>query len=297
MADQQDSYSFPSDEYPSQPSGSDEKGGRSIPSWAWIVGGVGGLLLCCVVIACASLFIFSESLTEIFEEAVATIEADTGSATNPGATLEPAEASSTPVPPPPGMARDWLYIAEFERTGGWADGDVTSDDGTVEASGRIVNGVFELTAFQADGLYWTSPSERFGDGVYEVEATAVSGPLDNGYGLMFLYDEATTNFYLFEISSDGFVWIGFCEDGCSEPEPLVEDGWFESDLVRTGIGVSNRLTVEVNGEMMRFFINGEELAAVADRRVTEGDMGLLVESFDEGNVRIHFDNAAYATLP
>ena len=284
---------------------------RKIPTAAWIGGGALVLLLCCVGVVCGMLFLAQDEIGSAFEEIIGTLESSDGSSSTETSEL-PAEtrASSgplrtdptveiSPLDPDSGPSSDvdWLYIAEFERSGGWADGEVVASDGTIEAEGVIENGVFNLTAFVDNGIYWTSPSERFDDGIYEVEATAVAGPENNGFGLMFFIDEATNDFYLFEISSDGYVWIGFCANGCDEVELLVDDGWFESELIRQGLGNTNRLTVEVVGGEMRFMINGQEAATATDTRLTSGDMGLLVETFDEGDVRVQFDNAAYAPLP
>ena len=60
------------------------------------------------------------------------------------------------------------------------------------------------------GLFMATAGESFGDGVYELEATQIDGPLNNGYGMLFRVDESSDSFYAFEVSGDGFIWIGWC---------------------------------------------------------------------------------------
>src|SRR5690606_15926185 len=125
---------------------------------------------------------------------------------------------------------------------------------------------------------------------YSVTATAVSGPLNNGYGMMFLVDNATDSFYGFEISSDGYVDIYYCANACETYESLVDDGWFASDAVRQGLNVSNTLLVIADGVRMTFFVNDEQVGEASDRRLISGDIALQIESFDEGGVVVEFDD-------
>ena len=278
-----------------------DAGERKMPPWLWVGGGILFLLLCCGAAICFGMISFGGYLEGFISEVSATVEAEIGS-TETGHVEDVSPVVTVVIEPenpvmPPLNLENWLYVAEFERTGGWAVGEVTDADGTIEAEGIITGGVFQLVVNEPNGLYWSTPSERFGDGKYQVDITAVAGPLNNGYGLMFFYNEDAGDFYLFEISSDGYVWIGYCGNRCEVEEPLVEDGWFRSNLVREGRNEVNRLTIEVEEGRMGFLINGEEVATAVDQRLSEGDMGLLVETFDEGGVQVHFDNAAYAPLP
>jgi hypothetical protein len=153
--------------------------------------------------------------------------------------------------------------------------------------------VYDFTVLAEESLYWATGGENFTDGVYEVEATAVDGTLNNGFGMMFRYDEETDSFYLFEVSSDGYVWIGLCQNGCSEVDAVVEGGWFQSDAVNLGLDATNFLRVEAKGSNLAFYVNGIEVGRMNDSTLTGGDIGLLVETFDEGGVRILFDNFLY----
>jgi hypothetical protein len=177
------------------------------------------------------------------------------------------------------------YSETFDTAGNWRAGT----DG--DAEGQVVNGVYDLFV-KADNLFiWTTGGENFGDGVYEVEATQVAGPVNNGYGMVFRVNDDRDDFYVFEISGDGFVWIGrYRAGGKDEIQPLVGDWWFESTAVRPGLNQTNTLRVQAEGANMIFFVNGQEVGRVTDDAFSSGDIGLMVETLGEGGVRVQFDN-------
>lgn len=177
-----------------------------------------------------------------------------------------------------------LYAATFDSLGTWGGGRLEGAEGTVAA------GAYRLRVAAPEGFFWTTAGRSFGDGVYEVEATHAAGPADNGFGLIFRADPAGGTFYLFEIGSDGYVWIGRCDDGCARLTTLVGEGWFYSDAVRRGVGVANRLRVEATGPDLAFFVNGVEVGRAQDAALAEGDVGLFVETRGEGDVTVLFDN-------
>jgi hypothetical protein len=176
------------------------------------------------------------------------------------------------------------YEETFDSAGSWGEGT------EADATGAVTNGRYELLVNADLGLWWSSGGEDFDDGVYEVEATQLEGPVDNGYGMIFRADE-NDNFYLFEISGDGFTWIGRCAGGCEdEVVALVGDGWVASDAVNTGLNATNRLRVQAEGANLIFFVNDQEVGRVTDTTYSSGDIGVLVETLGEGGVKVGFDN-------
>lgn len=180
------------------------------------------------------------------------------------------------------------YLEDFGQNPNWAVGE------NDQSRGVIAGGVYDFTVFTDNGIYWASADKRFGDGTYEVEATAIDGPEDNGFGMVFMVDDAAGSFYLFEISSDGYVWIGRCEDNCQGSMViLVEGGWFESGAVNRGIGETNRLRVEANDGNLVFYVNNQEVGQAFDNTFTQGNIGIAVETIGVGGVQVHFDNYSY----
>ncbi|MDT8307300.1 MAG: hypothetical protein RRC07_15310, partial [Anaerolineae bacterium] len=177
-----------------------------------------------------------------------------------------------------------LYHADFEGPGTWGTG---VEDG---GAGEVVDGVFRLAVTAETGFFWSAAGESFGDAVYEVTVTQLEGPLDSGYGLLLRADLETAAFYVFEVSGDGYVWIGRCDDGCASMSTLAGEGWFAHPAVRQGLGSANKLQVIADGEVLRFYVNDELAGEVTDGQLARGDVGLFVETLGHGNVLVAFDD-------
>ena len=98
------------------------------------------------------------------------------------------------------------YEEVFDLQGKWGSGS------SAEVKGQVHDGKYELLVKSNSGLYLATAGQNFDNAIYEVEATQVDGPLNNGFGMLFRVDDSSDSFYVFEISGDGFVWIGWCQD-------------------------------------------------------------------------------------
>jgi hypothetical protein len=216
-----------------------------------------------------------------------------------GNILLTAEAMLTTVPPvkaatpQPTLTGYDPYVDEFNSEGNWDLGQATADDGSLRAEAYIEEGVLDFTVQETQTIFWSTSKNRLGNGTYEIEMTAVSGPENNGFGLLFLGDDETADYYMFEISSDGYVWIGFYGQAGEVVTPLVGNGWVASSAVNQGLNQTNRLRVEVDSSSFVFFVNDTEVGKIRDFKLLEGDVGVFVETFDEGDVRVQFDNLRY----
>jgi hypothetical protein len=182
------------------------------------------------------------------------------------------------------------YRETFDAAGTWSAG---SD---AFSTGEVTGGVYRLIVNENDISRWASAGRSFGDGVYEVEATPVEGPEDNGYGLLFRADPEAGNFYLFKVSADGYVWIGRYENG-AEQTPLISSHWFSSPTVQTGLNVTNKLRVLAEAGNLIFYVNDQEVGRVTDTTFTAGDVGVLVQTLGGGGVTVEFDNLSVQPLP
>jgi len=136
--------------------------------------------------------------------------------------------------------------------------------------------------------YWANPGLNFTDVSIEVDAGKISGPDDNDYGLLCRYQN-TENFYFLIISSDGYYGIGKVQDG--EQELLHPPQMYHSDVIFTD-NQSNHIRAECSGSHLALTVNGVMIAETSDSSFQEGDIGLIVGSFDNPGVDIWFDNLA-----
>jgi hypothetical protein len=176
------------------------------------------------------------------------------------------------------------YEETFDNAGNWIV------DTTFEAETNLSGGRYEFLVKKDLGIFWSTAGETRGDGVYSVEATSLEGPLDNGYGMVFRAEDDAQSFYIFEVSADGFVWIGYCLDGCAEQAALIGDGWFRSEAVRQGLDVTNTLQVRAEAANLIFSVNDLEVGRVTDDTLERGDFGVIVETLGAGGVLVAFDN-------
>lgn len=183
------------------------------------------------------------------------------------------------------------FTETFDDAGQWSTGE------DAYSTGSVAEGVYDFTVHENDISRWAAPGVDIADGIFEVEATAIEGPLDNGFGLIFRADPAAGDFYMFKISADGYVWIGRYQDGTAEDKPLIGDHWIQSAAVRQGLNVTNTLRVQAEAGNMIFYVNGQEVGRVTDNTFTSGDVGLLVQTLGGPGVRVQFDNLSVQPLP
>ena len=188
-------------------------------------------------------------------------------------------------------AQEEPYLETFDSPGTWR---VASDSNVI---GFVAEGVYDFTVTADQLTFWTTAGKEFTDGTYEVEATQISGPIDNGYGMIFRVDDENDNFYSFQISGDGYAWIGrYRQGGLGEAEPIVGDWWIESNAINVGVGQTNRLKVVAEGQNMVFFVNDSEVGRVSDATFAKGDVGLMVRTLGLGGVNVQFDNFSVSPL-
>ncbi|MFZ5915966.1 MAG: zinc ribbon domain-containing protein [Chloroflexota bacterium] len=149
----------------------------------------------------------------------------------------------------------------------------------------VEDGVYFVLVDDTEWASWgTSEQLFFDDFDLEVDAQAVAGSDNNGYGVVFRYQD-NDHFYYFEVSSDGYYSIGKQLDG----EWVILVDWRESDLIHPG-KQNNRLQVTCQGSQMTFAVNGYLLEQLTDSEFVSGNVGFMVEAAGEPGVRVHFDN-------
>jgi major membrane immunogen (membrane-anchored lipoprotein) len=148
------------------------------------------------------------------------------------------------------------------------------------------DGVMRVLVKSPNSLAWAYSERELSDFGLTVEATQVSGPDDNEYGVLVRVKDPE-HFYRFSISGDGYYLVSK-HDG-EEWEVLSGEDWASSEAIHQGMAV-NLLEVACRGETMVFLVNGIQLAEVRDSSYPRGGVGLYAGSFFEPGVEIHFDD-------
>ncbi len=204
-----------------------------------------------------------------------------------------------------GAAGEVLYAAAFD---GFPD---EWEQYSEERIAEITNGVLRLTNNVVNNGSYSVSKLRFSDFDFTVEARAVDGPLDNGYGVVFRLQDRE-NYYTFMTSSDGYYQVARVVNG-----NITELSTFnvDSPIVNQGIDAVNRLRVVARGNQFQFYINGEQipvcipnnpdaqstyfmdscidgqmLDTLTDDAIDRGQIGVVVQTFSESGVTVEFDN-------
>ncbi len=192
---------------------------------------------------------------------------------------------STPVPGDSGV-----YLADdFSKpTSGW---DVhTGPDLTTDYD----NGRY-LIAVEEPGVdVWAVPGLVLSDVRIEVDTQHTGGPVDNEFGVICRYarsGDSRDSFYFFLISSDGYYAMGKVVKGERTILAPPERSFQPSASIRLEPDAINRLSATCQGNRFAFAVNGSALGEFTDDELPRGDVGLIAGTYDEGGVRIHFDNA------
>jgi hypothetical protein len=214
------------------------------------------------------------------------------------------------LPAEPGAV---IYAAAFDGlTGDWEQ-----YDGRLSAQ-ILPEGVLRLDVGNVSSGPFSVARQYFGDFDVRVEARAVSGPVNNGYGLIFRLQNhsnsspADDSYYLFQVSSDGYYQVLRV---LGEMQKKLSD-WIPSPVVNQGMGATNYLRVVAQGDQFAFYINGQQMPlcvpddpdgestfdftgtcvqgtmqpALADSSLAYGQLGLVATTLDEPDVVVEFDN-------
>ena len=185
--------------------------------------------------------------------------------------------------PMSGKPGELLYAAAFD---GFTD-EWQLYDGQQSAS--IVDGRLQLAVSSAQTATWSTARHQFEDFDMSVLVSAVDGPLDNAFGIVFgmrgptrvgcnlpaltlcavegalpiagavlrqvLDPVDSKDYYAFLISSDGHFALRRHVD--SEQKRMSD--WIPSSHIEQGLGTSNVIRVVVRRSVFEFFINGKHM--------------------------------------
>lgn len=201
---------------------------------------------------------------------------------------EPQQPGNETIPEAEQVPSNVLFQDDFsDPSSGW---DQFSDaDGVTDYE----NGAYRIYIDQTEFTFWASPG--LGDTLpsnvrIEVDATKIGGPDFNDYGILCRYSGIGTsaNFYEFIISSDGYAGIVLVTE--SSQDVISSDGQLQPfDAINQG-SATNHIKAECFGNLLTLYVNDVVFTSVTDSTLSDGDVGLLASTYDEGGVDILFDN-------
>jgi hypothetical protein len=143
---------------------------------------------------------------------------------------------------------------------------------------------------KANVIKWANPSSQtFPKNVsIEVDVKKKDGPADNAYGIICRYQNPD-NFYYFYVSSDGFGGIGQKTSGryriISSPDARLT----QIEGVKQG-AETNHLRADCIDDSLNLYVNETQVLTATNEAYTDGNVGLIVRTYDTGGVDILFNN-------
>jgi hypothetical protein len=127
---------------------------------------------------------------------------------------------------------------------------------------------------------------KLGDVHIEVDATKLSGPDNNDFGVICRY-QSQDNFYFLKLTSDGYYVIGKFK-----ANQMIFLGMKDYQPTAAALqgAATNFLQVDCVGSKLRLSANGVLIAEAEDSDFATGDVGVIAGSFSEPGVAILFDN-------
>jgi hypothetical protein len=159
---------------------------------------------------------------------------------------------------------------------------------TTDVERFVENGQFNMRVITPSFVSWTECTKvEYKDFVVEVDASQVSGPDNNTYGIIFRYGLDTNEFYTFSISGDGYYVLAI--DGADREGPEMIVDWTQSSAIKQGVQ-TNHLKVVAIGENIQYYVNDQLLGETQNSNLSTGTIGFFAGALDEGNVLVSFDN-------
>lgn len=148
------------------------------------------------------------------------------------------------------------------------------------------NGYYYVVSYGDGNTMWGVAHRSFSDGVIEVDATQVSGPANNDYGVICRTadPESGVGYYML-ISGDGYYAIVKGTDAGFEW--LVD--FTESSAIRQG-NTTNHIRAVCNGSKLSLYVNGQLVGEAEDSEFKSGDIALTATSYESTAVEVRFDN-------
>ena len=231
------------------------------PNWLLIIGIILGVLVLACVLILGVLYWVGQQAAQSLGTTVA------GTAVSIG---EPPVSTDFPNV----LLRDSLAS---EATSQFTAGQTESGDY------RFENGAFVIESLDTDQIVWQTIDEVVDDASFEIEAT-VDKPRSAAIALLFRYQD-NQNFYILSIDGRGRYRVArYVNDEFS-----VLSDWKSSPAINAA-GSSNRLRIEMAGDALTFFCNGQRLTSLQDSAFLSGNLAFGTETFNEGQGVVRFTN-------
>ncbi len=185
--------------------------------------------------------------------------------------LVPAAAAQI-VPAGTAAAPSKILFEDDVRSTRWSPVKDDTCDAAQDSAGYVVRGVSTDATCR---LTLSFAGDFSGDLRIDTTVTLRQGSMDASFGLIFASNG--DEFHKLAISGSGYYVLNYIRD--SVWNNLVP--WTESAAIKTGLGSTNRLSIEIRGDRLQAFINDKPLGSATTPRPTAGKIGFYVNDLNQ----------------
>jgi hypothetical protein len=174
----------------------------------------------------------------------------------------------------------------------WGTG--TDADSSIE----YVNNALQMIVYTKQWFIWSTPNAKSYQDVH-IEVTVLNHDTDSttAVGIICNKQPSTSNFYYVAITPAGQYAIAKAVDGQSDVFLTNNDQWGTSDAIAQN-AASYRIGADCGNGTITLFVDGQQIASVADTTYTSGGIGLLAWSGEEStNTNVSYDDFLMTKLP
>lgn len=206
-----------------------------------------------------------------------------------GGTAPGGDAPSVEQPAPPPVSN--VILKDDFSFSRWGTG--TDADSAVE----YVNGALNFNVFTEDYFVWSTPNGESYSNV-RMEVTVINNDTDSTTAFGFMCNKSAGNdFHYLVMTPAGQYAIAVAKEGAQDVFLTNNDEWADSDLIAVNAD-SYRVGAECGNGRLTLFVDGQQIASVADSTYTSGQVALLVWSGEEAGMvnNVSFDDFVMTRL-
>lgn len=182
-------------------------------------------------------------------------------------TPEPTASATVTITITPTKIPEIIYFDDFSDMTSWY---IHEDD---RYGFKYTTDGYQIYNNVTMGLIWSIRDQEYSGIALEVDGTRLIGSDDSYFGVVCKFADDGANYYALVIGDNGFYGFGLMEDGEYE---FIETGIDEEDVIKRGLGETNRIRGVCNDNHFLIFANGELLLDTWDDTLEEGIIGLVV---------------------
>ena len=197
---------------------------------------------------------------------------------------DPTGLTSTPSPS--------VIMSDDFASSGWGTG--TDADSSVE----YANGALQMIVYTTNYFVWSTPNDQDYQNTH-MEVTVLNNGTDSttAFGIMCNQQTTTSNFYYVAMTPAGEYAIAKAVEGQDDLFLTNNDQWASSDLIAIDAS-SYRVGMDCGNGTITLYVDGQQLASVADASYINGGIALFTWSGEDATTTdVSFDDFLMTQLP